>query len=372
LVRVRRWALVISSVWLCTGCAGPASDLPQLPAAEVAAEQHRQQIAQMRDYYAQVARVDNVAFHIRVANREYCQNVSAQIGLHAITVRSLPGKYRSYSSEALDVSWTRATVISVADDSPAMIAGIKTGDQILTLNNEPVPPTRTAGWLGGWLKHNGEAPVQTMVRRNGVDTLRTVNPVIACAIPVVVEVNPEAGAFSTQDKIVVQTGVLRLTRNDADLAMIVGHEFAHVNMAHYQKKLQNLVLGAAAGIVVDGGFMLGSIDTRGAFMKHFASAGASAFSVNFEREADYVGAYYAARAGYDISGTENVWREMALEDPGAIRLVTTHPTLPARFVQMKKVIAEIADKKRHHRPLVPELKVIQLNDRHSVARGKSY
>jgi predicted Zn-dependent protease len=31
--------------------------------------------------------------------------------------------------------------------------------------------------------------------------------------------------------------------------------------------------------------------------------GARALSVVFEREADYVGAYYTTRAGYDISGT---------------------------------------------------------------------
>ncbi len=371
-MRAGRRLFVVSSVWLCTGCAGPASDLPRLPAAEVAAEQRRQQIAQMRDYYAQLARIDNVAFRMRVANREYCRNVSAQIGLHAVTVRSLPGRYRSYSHEALGVSRTKATAISVADGSPAMAAGIKPGDQILALNNQPAPPTRTAAWIGRHLKQNGEAPIQIMVRRDGADILRAVNPVMACAIPVTLETNPEPGAFSTRDKIVVQTGVLRLARSDADLAIIIGHELAHVNMGHYRKKLQNLLLGAAAGIVVDGGFLLGSIDTRGTFMKHFASAGSSAFSVKFEREADYVGAYYAARAGYDISGTEAVWRQMALEDPGAIRLATTHPTLPARFVQMKKVIAEIADKKRHHQPLVPELTAMQTSDQRSKLRENDY
>jgi len=33
-----------------------------------------------------------------------------------------------------------------------------------------------------------------------------------------------------------------------------------------------------------------------------------AFSVGFEREADYGGAYYAARAGYEVAGAEEFWR----------------------------------------------------------------
>ena len=99
------------------------------------------------------------------------------------------------------------------------------------------------------------------------------------------------------------------------------------------------------------------VPTGGAFMKHFEKAGARAYSVEFEREADYVGAYYAARAGYDISGTENVWRAFALEDARSISLTTDHPTSPARFVFMRKTIAEIEDKERRHLPLMPELKM---------------
>ena len=85
-----------------------------------------QQIDQIRDYFAQLSRLDNVAFRIRVANRDDCKNRAwAQIGLNAGTVASLPRKYRSFTHEALSVSWTQATVLSVAETSPAAAAGIK-------------------------------------------------------------------------------------------------------------------------------------------------------------------------------------------------------------------------------------------------------
>src|SRR5262245_17373921 len=43
--------------------------------------------------------------------------------------------------------------------------------------------------------------------------------------------------------------------------------------------------------------------------------------------------------------------------PTAFRLATTHPVTPVRFVQIQKVVAEIADKQRRSKPLTPELRV---------------
>jgi beta-barrel assembly-enhancing protease len=45
--------------------------------------------------------------------------------------------------------------------------------------------------------------------------------------------------------------------------------------------------------------------TDSLFTRELGRAGRLAFSVDFEREADYVGAYYAARAGYDLVGRGN-------------------------------------------------------------------
>ena len=56
---------------------------------------------------------------------------------------------------------------------------------------------------------------------------------------------------------------------------------------------------------------------------------------------------------------------MALEQPSAIRFARTHPTSPVRFVQMQKVIAEIADKRRRAVPLEPVMRL----RRYPVAAG---
>ena len=342
--------LVLHALLLCAACA-PVSKLPPLPADEIKAEQRKQQIAQLRSYLGQLSRLDNVAFQLRVANRDDCEDRAwAQIGLIAGTVASLPRKFRSFSHEALAVSWTHATVLSIADNSPAAAAGIKIGDH------------GTTGWIGGYVRNNGERPIQVLIRRDGIDEMRAVIPVIACTIPIELQVDSSINAFTTDDRIVVSSSILRAARTDAQLALVVGHELAHAYLGHLNKRRANAVIGWIGGAAADAGIMLGGMSTYGAFSRPLTQAGARAFSVAFEREADYVGAYYAARAGYDLTGSEEIWRTFSLEDPDSIRLTTDHPITPVRFVQMQKVIDEIGNKKRRNLPLDPEPRFMQVNN----------
>jgi hypothetical protein len=347
---------VIAGAWLCAGCGIPVSRLPDLPTDAVEAEHRLQQIAEMREYYTQLARVDTVAFRIRVANREFCENVGAQAGMYVATVQSLPRKYRSYANEAINLSWTHPTVISVVANSPAAYAGIKVGDQIQFLDQDPVPATSAGGFVAAYLRARGEQPVRVALKRDGAEQALTMTPVLACAIPINYVPDDSVNAFTTEKKIVISSAIVTAARTDAQLAVVIGHELAHSNLGHLGKQNANSLLGTVGGLAIDGGFAMGGIYTNGTFARHFGQAGAMAFSVEFEREADYVGAYYAARAGYEVAGAEQFWRQFGITHPDSIRFAKTHPATPVRFVQMREVGAEIADKKRRHLPLVPELK----------------
>jgi hypothetical protein len=347
---------------LCAACARPSANFPALPADDIAAERRRQEIAQLRDYYAQLQRLDTVAFRIRTANSADCKEwVSGQIGLLAVAPQSLPRKYRSFSAETLNLTWDRPTAVSVVEGSPAAAAGIVKGDELMTFNNELVPVTGTASWIGKFLRGNGARPVRVVLKRQGVDRTIEMKPAVGCAIPIHLETNSEVNAYTDYKRIVIYSSILRIARTDDQLAVIVGHELAHVNMGHYRKKLQNGLLGEFGGALVDGGFLLGGIYTGRAFTNYMGKVGARSFSVEFEREADYVGAYYAARAGYNVAGAEEIWAAMGMEDPASIRKATTHPASPVRFLQMRKVAEEIADKKRRNLPLAPEMKLIEVD-----------
>lgn len=344
------------SALVCAQCA-PVSRLPQLPQDEILAEQRLEQLAHIRAYYAELHRVDNIAFRIRTANVADCgENVAAQIGLYAVTPQSLPRRYRSYSREALDITWARPTVISVAEGSPAAQADIVKGDEITALNGELIPLTGTADWMRRWLTRNGVKPLEANIRRGGDDRTITITPVQGCAIPIAYVTEDDINASTDGHIIQVSSAIADICKTDAQLAAIIGHELAHANLGHMKKRQVNMWLAAAGGVAVDGSFALGGIATNGAFMREFAQAGSLAFSVDFEREADYVGAYYMARAGYDVTGAEEVWRAMALKHPANILKASTHPISAVRFLQMQKVAREIADKKTRGEALVPNLR----------------
>jgi hypothetical protein len=56
-----------------------------------------------------------------------------------------------------------------------------------------------------------------------------------------------------------------------------------------------------------------------------------------------------------------------LENPDSIRLAATNPITPERFVQIQKVVAEIADKQRSSAPLIPELKITEVETDSTIA-----
>lgn len=348
----------VAMVLACAACAMPDSKLPDLPRDAVAAEQRAQQIAQLRKYYSERHRVDSVAFRIRTANVADCkERIAAQIGLTAATPRSLPRRYWSYASEALSIGWSRPTAISVVENSPAARAGLVAGDEIIALNGELIPTWGTANWMWRKIAKNGTAPVQIDARRDGIDRAVTVTPVVGCSIPIEYRVDDTVNAYASDFSIVINSAFLALTRTDAELAMVIGHELAHSNLGHLDKTRWNTFVGTAAGAAIDIGIYAGGVSTGGAFRRQFGRLGALAYSASFEREADYVGAYYTARAGYDTKGTEEIWRRMAFVHPHSILNARTHPIAAARFVQIQKTTAEIESKKRRGLPLSPELKV---------------
>lgn len=141
----------------------------------------------------------------------------------------------------------------------------------------------------------------------------------------------------------------RFCRTDDELALVLGHEMAHNAMLHIEARKKNAAGGMIADIIVSA--MLG-VSTGGLFQ----NIAALAHSPEFEQEADYVGLYYVARAGYDIEHAADFWRRMAIQEPRAMQGSLTHPSAPARFVALESARDEIKAKIADGRPLVPEMK----------------
>jgi metalloendopeptidase OMA1, mitochondrial len=142
-------------------------------------------------------------------------------------------------------------------------------------------------------------------------------------------------------KIVVYTGILPVTQNEAALATVLGHEMAHATSRHGSQRVfeQNLTQTAMTGVAASISDM--DYDKQRAIM---GALGAGAkfgvlmpFSRKHESEADQIGLIYMARAGYDPEESVRFWGRM--ENTGGNsppEFLSTHPSHGTRIQQLKE------------------------------------
>lgn len=143
-------------------------------------------------------------------------------------------------------------------------------------------------------------------------------------------------------KIVVYEGLLPYTRDEASLAIVLGHEIAHAVAKHsaermskqlkqqYGANILGTVLGASgidAGMsqIIQTGFGLGS------------QLNTLRYSRKNESEADYMGLVFAAIAGYDPSVAVGFWQRMAAgKQSSTPAFLSSHPSDEKRIADIKK------------------------------------
>lgn len=166
----------------------------------------------------------------------------------------------------------------------------------------------------------------------------------------------ELNSHADGKTVVIYNGMMKFLQDDDEVAIIMAHELAHNMMSHVEATRQNVLAGAFVGAMIDGAGKFGKIDTGGSWVNTGADIGRLSYSVEFEQEADYVGLYIAARAGYDVRKAPGVWRRMTLEDPEGLFREVTHPANPKRAALLQKAVYEIEYKRKHAIPLVPDFK----------------
>ncbi len=180
---------------------------------------------------------------------------------------------------------------------------------------------------------------------------------LPCTFPIILGEGEGMNAYADGEKVVVLMDMLHFARNDIELAYVVAHEMAHNIMRHPDSTRNNAALGGLVGALIDTVAATQGVNTQGGLSKLGTQGAILRYSKGFEREADYIGLYILARAGYDISAAPNFWRRMSAKNPNSIYVGTTHPTNPERYVAMKKTIQEIKTKQANNHPLIPERKV---------------
>lgn len=158
--------------------------------------------------------------------------------------------------------------------------------------------------------------------------------------------DPDAppNAFQTIDRdgrplVVMTSSLLADTRGADEIAFVLAHETGHHIAGHIGRQQTNVALGAlilgtlaqAAG--GEGGFSSQAADL-GAFV------GSRTYSQSFELEADTLGAFIAARAGYDPDRGALMFARMPVAS-GPQSLWSTHPPSPQRLATVTRAAEEV-------------------------------
>ena len=338
----------------------PKTAGPTVSKEAAAAEAKQQALYVVRAKLKDERRVNDIAFRIQVANQDLCASRQAVAGLTVASREEYGAKVRDLAAEALSLG-EGLTVLYLPAGSPAATAGVLPGDQLLSFNGEAVPTGKRASAKASKRLREilDKAPDQALilvVRRAGAEQSLTVKPVLSCAYGVVVTDGKDQNAFADGKAIHIERSIIRLAGNDEELALVIAHELAHNGQRHIQAKKSNAGMAGFGGLLLDGIALAGGVDTGGYFTKTGVRIGANHASVEFEQEADYVGMYYLARAGYTIDGVEEFWRKMAVENPEAIYVKSSHPTSASRFVAIAATAKEIEAKRAAGEPLTPNLR----------------
>lgn len=161
---------------------------------------------------------------------------------------------------------------------------------------------------------------------------------------VVFEDDDQINAFAMPGgKVGVYTGILKIIQSDDELAIVIGHEVAHVAARHSNERFsqENLTsvflrIGSIALSFVG----LGYYESQAVL----SAAGVGAelglalpYSRKHENEADEIGLLYAAEAGYDPYAAITFWERveaLSKKDGTPPEFLSTHPAGETRIQKL--------------------------------------
>lgn len=146
-------------------------------------------------------------------------------------------------------------------------------------------------------------------------------------------------AMAPNGMMMVWTGLLLRTRNEAELATVLGHEFAHFEGRHSLNGFRDIKAKTNALT------LLSYLPYNAGIAGQFSLVGSVfSFSRDMERRADLASLDYLAASGYDPMAASHIWRNLGAEmsaraderklgrllDPGG-GFFSTHPGVSERM-----------------------------------------
>jgi len=260
------------------------------------------------------SRILRIGERLRTSGIDLCPEEQRLVwGVITATERELvnlslvPWKSRRHSDRDVEILW-------VEPGSPADRAGLAVGDVVVSLDGKRLKKSTD---LYRGVADDDHESAALEVRRGGAHLEVSLPIVPGCFAAAGLWISDEVNGYKTHHGVYLTSGLLRFATSDDELAVILGHEFGHAILETGNKP-------------------------------------------HYEADADYIGLYLAARAGYQIEAAPGFWRRMAVRNPYSLINsrdpgFRTHPRSPGRTLSLQATIREIREKQAAGVPLEPEV-----------------
>jgi predicted Zn-dependent protease len=144
-------------------------------------------------------------------------------------------------------------------------------------------------------------------------------------------------------KVGIYTGILEITKDEAGLATVIGHEVSHAVARHGAERLSRGLLIEFGGVLLDAAMSEHSDSARVLAQQAYGAGGQLGAVLPHSRmqesEADHLGLIYMARAGYDPRQAVEFWKRFAAyngrQGGRPISFLSTHPVDQTRITQLE-------------------------------------
>lgn len=344
--------LIVILSLVITACA-PTTQFPDVNKDLSAHEAEIQRDVALKEIHKYFTRLQDVSATIFMANAEICPNnkVRPFYGFHANNLDAYDKKLRDAAARVHGLQ-SQPTVYYVSPGTPAH-GKFQKGDVITRVDDKKIPAGKNGNKKLAEYIYNKDRlnePISFMIERDEASHIVVVKPVISCGGQAILSDQRSVHGVTDGSNILITRQMMNRAKKDEELALIIGYELAPKPRNYIESKQSNITVGVVFGAAV-------SVATGISVNLLGGGSEGSTFSKDFEAEADYVGLYYVARAGYDIDNAVSFWRRMAVENSeGVIADRQDNPKNYYRFIALEKTVKEINAKKEKGSPLFPEEK----------------
>jgi predicted Zn-dependent protease len=146
-------------------------------------------------------------------------------------------------------------------------------------------------------------------------------------------------------KVVVYSGLLKVTENENGLAVVMGHEIAHAIARHGNERMSQQMVTQMGGLALNVALSTKSAETQALFNTAYGTGATVGVLLPFSRlhesEADKLGLIFAAMAGYDPKEAPRFWKRMsAIGGAKPPALLSTHPSDEKRIKDLNEFMGE--------------------------------